>query len=56
MIGSFEEAQLFRLREGVSLTPAQRLRDLQAMIDFNAEAEARNPQLRWVVEQLRHEL
>ena len=53
VIGSFEEAQLFRLRVGLELTPAQRLRDLQEMIKFNAEAEARNPGLRWIAEQLR---
>ena len=52
-IGSFAEAELFRLREGLALTPAQRLRDLQGIIQFNAEAEARNPRLRWVIEQLR---
>jgi hypothetical protein len=52
-IGSFEEAELFSLRVALALTPAQRLRDLEAMIKFNAEAEARNPRLRWIVEQLR---
>jgi hypothetical protein len=34
-------------------TYVQRLQDLQDMLDFNAEAEARNPRLRWVAEQLR---
>ena len=53
VIGSFEEAQLFRLRAGLALTPVQRLRDLEEMIQFNAEAEARNPGLRWVAERLR---
>ena len=52
-IGSFEEAELFRLHVALGLTPARRLQDLQDMIDFNAEAEANNPQLRRVVERLR---
>jgi hypothetical protein len=33
-------------------TYAQRLQDLQDMLDFNAEAEARNPQLRAAVQRL----
>lgn len=53
MIGSFEEAELFHLKVGLALTPAQRLRNLEEMIRFNAEAEARNPGLRWIAEQLR---
>jgi hypothetical protein len=52
-VGSFEEAELFRLHLALELTPAQRLQDLQDMIDFNAEAEANNPQLQRVVERLR---
>ncbi|MDP9014770.1 MAG: hypothetical protein M3O41_19335 [Pseudomonadota bacterium] len=52
-IGSFEEAALFQLAAGLALTPAQRLQDLEAMIEFAAEAEARNPGLRWTAAQLR---
>jgi hypothetical protein len=47
--GSFEAAQLYRLRMALKSTYAQRLQDLQDMLDFNAEAEARNPRLRWAV-------
>ena len=35
-IGSFEEAALFQLAAGLALTPAQRLQDLEAMIEFAA--------------------
>ncbi len=52
-IGSFDEAVLFRLRTALTLTYTQRLKDLQDMLDFNAEAEARNPRLRARAEQLR---
>jgi hypothetical protein len=52
-IGSFEEAEMFRLRQGLALTPAQRLQDLEDMLQFNAEAEQRNPALRWAAERLR---
>ena len=51
--GSFEAAELFQLRMALESTYEQRLQDLQDMLDFNAEAEARNPALRWAVEQLR---
>jgi hypothetical protein len=54
VVGSFEEAQLFHLRQGLALTPIERLRDLENMRRFNAEAEARNPTLRWAAERLRN--
>ena len=50
--GGFEAAELFQLRMALESTYEQRLQDLQDMLDFNAEAEARNPGLRWAVEQL----
>ena len=50
--GGFEAAELFQLRMALESTYEQRLQDLQDMMDFNAEAEARNPRLRWAVEQL----
>ncbi len=49
---SFEAAEWYRLRMALKSTYAERLQDLQDMLDFNAEAEARNPRLRWVAEQL----
>jgi hypothetical protein len=51
--GSFEAASLFQLRMALKSTYAQRLQDLQDMLDFNAEAEARNPRLRWAAARLR---
>jgi hypothetical protein len=51
--GSFEAAQLYQLRMALKSTYAQRLQDLQDMLDFNAEAEAHNPRLRWVAARLR---
>jgi hypothetical protein len=51
--GSFEAAELHRLRMALKSTYVQRLQDLQDMMDFNAEAEARNPRLRWAAERLR---
>ncbi len=50
--GSFEAAERFQLRMALRSTYAQRLQDLQDMLDFNAEAEARNPQLRAAVKRL----
>jgi predicted nucleotidyltransferase len=50
---SFEAAELFQLRMALKSSYAERLQDLQDMIDFNVEAEARNPRLRWAAEQLR---
>jgi hypothetical protein len=51
--GSFEAAELFQLRMALESTYEQRLQDLQDMLNFNAEAEARNPGLRWAIEQMR---
>lgn len=51
--GSFEAAEWHQLRMVLKSTYAQRLQDLQDMLDFNAEAEARNPRLRWAAAQLR---
>ena len=50
--GGFEAAELFQLRMALESTYEQRLQDVQDMLDFNAEAEAGNPRLRWAVEQL----
>lgn len=50
--GSFEAAALWQLRMALRSTHAQRLQDLQDMIDFNAAAEASNPQLRAAVKRL----
>jgi len=47
-VGSFEWAERFQLRMALKSTPAQRLQDLQDMLDFNREAEALNPRLRWL--------
>ena len=47
--GSFEAAERFQLCMALKSTYAQRLQD---MLDFNAEAEARNPQLRAAVKRL----
>ena len=47
--GSLEAAELFQLRMAIKSTYAQRLQDLQEMIDLNAEAEARNPRLRLLI-------
>lgn len=55
-IGGFESAQLHQLRMALKSTYAQRLQDLQDMLDFNAEAEARNPRLRWIAQRLRRSL
>jgi hypothetical protein len=51
--GSRERALTAKLRVP---TFAQRLQNLQDMLDFNAEAEARNPRLRWAAAQLRRQL
>jgi len=53
--GSFEAAELNRLRMALKSTYAQRLQDLQDMLDFNADAEARNPRLRWIAARLRRQ-
>jgi hypothetical protein len=44
--GSFAAAEEFQMRMALKSTPAQRLQDLQDMLDFNAVAQARNPDLR----------
>jgi hypothetical protein len=51
--GSFEAAELHQLRMALKSTYTQRLQDLQDMLDFNAEAEARNLRLRWAAARLR---
>jgi hypothetical protein len=51
--GSFEAAEMNRLRMALKSTYQQRLQDLQAMLDFNIAAEAKNPRLRLIVERLR---
>jgi hypothetical protein len=51
--GSFEAAELYQLRMALKSTYAQRLQDLQDMLDFNTEAEARNRRLRWAAARLR---
>jgi hypothetical protein len=53
--GSFEAAELNRLRMALKSTYAQRLQDLQDMLDFNAEAEARNPRLRSIAAHFRRQ-
>jgi hypothetical protein len=53
VIGSFAEAQIFQLRLGLALTPAQRLQELESMIQFNADVEERNPAVKWAAAQLR---
>jgi hypothetical protein len=53
--GSFEAARLFRLKLALQATPAQRLQDLQDMIEFNARAEEMNPRLRAMALKLRNE-
>jgi hypothetical protein len=54
--GGFEAAEMNRLRMALKSTYAQRLQDLQDMLDFNAAAEAGNPRLRWIAERLRQDL
>jgi hypothetical protein len=51
--GSFESAEMNRLRMALKSTYQQRLQDLQDMLDLNAAAEARNPRLRWIAARLR---
>ena len=53
--GSFEAAELNLLRMALKSTYGQRLQDLQDMLDFNAEAEARNPRLGRIAAQLRRQ-
>lgn len=49
---SYAAAREFQLRMSLRATPAERLRDLEAMIDFNAEVEARNPRIRRIADAL----
>lgn len=51
--GSFAATELRQLQKSLEASYEQRLQDLQAMLDFNRDAEARNPQLRWIAKQLR---
>ena len=51
-VESFDGAALFQLRLALKSTYAERLQDLQDMLEFNADAEARNPGLRRAVERL----
>ncbi|MEO8314122.1 MAG: hypothetical protein ABI645_04935 [Pseudomonadota bacterium] len=44
--GSFQAAEIFQLKLALKASPAQRLQDLQDMIDFNQRAETANPHLR----------
>jgi len=53
--GSFEAAELFQLELALKAAPAQRLQDLQDMVDFNARAEALNPGLAETARKLRQE-
>lgn len=50
---AFREAARFRLRMSLRSTPAERMRDLDAMLEFTASAERLNPGLRAVAERLR---
>lgn len=49
----FAEAQRFRLQLSLRATPAERLRDLESMLEFSQQAQALNPRLRWIAERLR---
>lgn len=48
----YEDAEEFRIRAALRATPAERLADLEAMIDFNARVEERNPRIKRVAEAL----
>ena len=52
-VGSFAEAARFHLLVALGLSYADRLRDLEAMWDFNDMIEEQNPHVRRVVELLR---
>jgi hypothetical protein len=52
-VGSFAEAARFQLLVSLGMTYADRLRDLEAMWDFNDMIEAQNPHVRRVVDLLR---
>jgi hypothetical protein len=49
----FREAERFRLRRSLLATPAERLQDLEEMLEFAARAEALNPRLKSIAERLR---
>jgi hypothetical protein len=49
----FEDARRFRLRLSLRASPAERLRDLESMLEFSTRAEELNPRLRAVAERLR---
>lgn len=51
-VGSFVEAARFRLSIALELSYGERLRDLEAMWDFNEMLERRNPQLRVIAARL----
>jgi hypothetical protein len=51
--GGFEAAAMNRLRMALKSTYAERLQDLQDMLNFNMAAEAENPRLRWIAARLR---
>jgi hypothetical protein len=49
----FRDAARFRLRLSLRATPAERLQDLDAMVEFAANAEALNPHLQLIARRLR---
>lgn len=49
---SFEAAELSRLTLQLRATPAERLRDLEAMWDFNEVVWANNPRVLHIAERL----
>ena len=51
--GSFRAAEIFQLKQALKASPAQRLQDLQDMIDFNQRAETANPRLREIADKIR---
>jgi hypothetical protein len=51
--GSFKAAEIFQLKLALKASYAQRLQDLQDMIDFNDHAEAANPGLREIAQKVR---
>jgi hypothetical protein len=51
--GSFKAAEIFQLKLALKASHAQRLQDLQDMIDFNHSAESLNPRLREIAQKLR---
>jgi hypothetical protein len=49
----FADARRFQLRVAMALTPAERLRALESLLDFNDMLLAHNPRTRRIAEQLR---